>query len=146
MPSWFSVKGVKFIMQLALSAVINIFVAKPTFYVRHSVGRQPFFGDGSRQKLRGRRGKAVLEEALRRFGVQVWWSGACTLMISSTGWHRLQNLDEINHYTIKGFNTTGSMVFAAELASRIVDSDAWVYRADRDTETFNVNKYDWVIQ
>ncbi|KAK0445074.1 hypothetical protein EV421DRAFT_1734788 [Armillaria borealis] len=81
MPSWFSVKGVKSIMELALSAVINIFIARPTFYVCHSVGRQPFFGDGSRQKLQGRHGKAVLEEALHRFGVQVWWSGTCTLTI-----------------------------------------------------------------
>ncbi|PBK88818.1 hypothetical protein ARMGADRAFT_1084373 [Armillaria gallica] len=144
MSSWFSVKGVKSVMRLALSTVTNIFVAKPTFYVCHSVSRQPFFGEGSRQKLRGRRGKAVLEEALRRFGVQVWWSGSSTLTISA-GWHRLQNLDKINHYTIKGFNTTGSMVFAAELASRIIDSDAWVYRADRDTETFDVNKYDRVV-
>ncbi|PBK83641.1 hypothetical protein ARMGADRAFT_1037805 [Armillaria gallica] len=158
MSSWFSIKGVKSIMRLALSAVTNIFIAKPTFYVCHSVGRQPFFSEGSRQKLWGRCGKAVLEEALCRFSVQVWWSGSSTLTISyvpvkfycpnltfsSVGWHRLQNLDEINHYTIKGFNTTGSMVFVAELASRIIDSDAWVYRADRDMETFDVNKYDWV--
>ncbi|PBK88840.1 hypothetical protein ARMGADRAFT_1033817 [Armillaria gallica] len=98
----------KSIMRLALSAVTNTFVAKPTFYAALLRRRE-------QAKLRGRHGKAILEEALCRFGVQVWWSGACTLTISA-GWHPSQNLDEIYQYTIKGFNTTGSMVFATELA------------------------------
>ncbi|PBK88846.1 hypothetical protein ARMGADRAFT_1033821 [Armillaria gallica] len=80
-------------MRLALSAVTNTFVAKPTFYVCHSVGRQPFFGEGSRQNS----GEGMAKPYSRRLSIA-------------------SNLNEINHYTIKGFNTTGSMVFATELA------------------------------
>ncbi len=55
----------------------------PVFYVGKWIGRQPFFeGDKMKQKLQGKRGKAILDEALRRFGVDVWWSGACMLTIS----------------------------------------------------------------
>ncbi len=62
--------------------MVDTFIAKPTFYVCHSVSRQPFFGEGSRQNSGEGVAKPYFEEALRRFGVQVWWSGACTLMVS----------------------------------------------------------------
>ncbi|KAK0215371.1 hypothetical protein EDD85DRAFT_798676 [Armillaria nabsnona] len=91
------------------------------------IGRQPFFeGDKMKQKLRGKRGKAILDEALRRFGVDVWWSGACML-------------------TISGFDAVGNMVFTAELANRMVDSEAWVYRVNQSKETFDANNYARVI-
>ncbi|KAK0442619.1 hypothetical protein EV421DRAFT_1736133 [Armillaria borealis] len=125
--SWVFAKGVKSVVCLALSAVINIFVPKPAFYVHRSIGRQPFFeGDKTKQKFRGMRGKAILDEALRRFGVQVWWSGACML-------------------TISGFDAAGNMVFTAELANRLVDSAAWVYTANQTKETFDTNDYARVI-
>ncbi len=51
-------------------------------HVRRSVGRQPFFEtDKKKKKLGGERGKAILDEALRRFVAQVWWLGTCTLAI-----------------------------------------------------------------
>ncbi|PBK82072.1 hypothetical protein ARMGADRAFT_1038854 [Armillaria gallica] len=114
MPSWFSVKGVKSIMRLALSTVTS----SPSSV--KGAGKTP--GKAWQSHTRG---------------------GSPSLR--SAGWHPSQNLDKINHYTIKGFNTPGSMVFATELVSRIVDSDAWVYRSDRDMETFDVNKYDRVL-
>ncbi|KAK0443031.1 uncharacterized protein EV420DRAFT_1485138 [Desarmillaria tabescens] len=83
MTSWFSVKGVKSVAELVLSAIIYIFVPKPTFYVCRSIGRQPFFEEGKiKQKLRGKHGKAILEEALHRhshglaFVAKPWWNQA----------------------------------------------------------------------
>ncbi|PBK79076.1 hypothetical protein ARMGADRAFT_1041056 [Armillaria gallica] len=105
------------------------------------VGRQPFFKmDKTKKKLGGEQGKAILFEALCRFGAQVWWSGTCTLTISA-GWHSSNNLSKLNHYTIRGFNTAGNLVFTAELANRVVDSEAWVYRAGEAAMTFEANKY-----
>ncbi|KAK0447567.1 hypothetical protein EV421DRAFT_1733432 [Armillaria borealis] len=139
-------QGVKSVICLALSAVINIFVPKPAFYIHQSISRQPFFeGDKTKQKFWGTRGKAILDEALRRFGVQVWWSGACTLTIFGVGWHSSENLSKIEHYTVRGFDAAGNMVFTAELANRLVDSAAWVYTANQTKETFDTNDYARVI-
>ncbi|PBK83668.1 hypothetical protein ARMGADRAFT_1089101 [Armillaria gallica] len=141
MASWISAKGVKSVMKLALSAVINIFVPKPVFYVGKWIGRQPFFeGDKMKQKLWGKHGKVILDKALCRFSIDVWWSGACMLTISA-GWHSSQNLNKINHYTIRWFDVAGNMVFMVELANRMVDSEAWVYRVNQSKETFDANNY-----
>ncbi len=109
--------------------MVDTFVAKPTFYVCHLVGRQPFFGEGSRQNS----GEGVAKPYSRRLSVtsvcrsggqeharswyrmSPWNSTTLTYLFSSVGWHPSQNLDEIYQYTIKGFNTTGSMVFTTEL-------------------------------
>ncbi|KAK0473863.1 hypothetical protein IW261DRAFT_1569213 [Armillaria novae-zelandiae] len=141
MASRISAKGVKSVMKLMLSAAINIFIPQPAFYVHRSIGRQLFFkGDKTKQKLLGRRGKAVLDVALCQFGVDVWWLGACMLTIF-VGWHSSQNLSKIKHYTIRGFDIAGNMVFTAELADRMVDSEAWVYSANQLKETFDANDY-----
>ncbi|KAK0473637.1 hypothetical protein IW261DRAFT_1423548 [Armillaria novae-zelandiae] len=113
MASRISAKGVKSVMKLTLSAAINIFVPQPAFYVCWSIGRQLFFeGDKTKQKLLG-----------------------------SMGWHSSRNLSKIKHYTIRGFDIAGNMVFMAELADRMVDSEAWVYSANQSKETFNANDY-----
>ncbi|SJL15549.1 uncharacterized protein ARMOST_19050 [Armillaria ostoyae] len=123
MASWISAQGMKSVMKLALSAVINIFIPKLAFYMHQSISRQPFFeGDKTKQKLQGKHGKVILNKALCCFGVDVWWSGACMLKIS-------------------GFDAAGNMVFIVELANRMVDSKAWVYRADQPKETFDTNDY-----
>ncbi|KAK0224446.1 hypothetical protein EDD85DRAFT_795886 [Armillaria nabsnona] len=129
MASWISAKGVKSVMKLALSAVINIFVPMLVFYIGKWIGRQPFFeGDKMKQKLRGKHGKAILNKALRCFGIDVWWLGARERACSQY-W----------------FDAAGNMVFTAELANRMVDSEAWVYRVNQSKETFDANNYARVI-
>ncbi|KAK0488184.1 hypothetical protein EDD18DRAFT_1110548 [Armillaria luteobubalina] len=132
-------------MRFSEQSGIYIFVPKPAFYVRQSIGRQPFFeGEKTKQKLLGKRGKAVLDVALRRFGVDVWWLGARMLTIS-VGWHSSRNLSKIKHYIIRGFDVAGNMAFTAELADRMVDSEAWVYRANQSKETFDANDYARIV-
>ncbi|KAK0429570.1 hypothetical protein EV421DRAFT_1948284 [Armillaria borealis] len=146
MSSWLSRKGMKSIIELGLSGAINLFAPKPAFYVQRSLGRGPFFEqDKSKQDLRGEHGKRILEEARRRFGFQVWRSGVCTLALAA-GWHSSKkNLNRIKHYTIRGFNPAGKMVFTAELADRVVDSEAWVYEANKMGITFKGNEYRRVV-
>lgn len=62
------------------------------------------------------------------------------------GWHSSNNLSKLNHYTIRGFNAAGNLVFTAELANRVVDSEAWVYRAGEAAMTFEANKYGRVVR
>ncbi|PBK79003.1 hypothetical protein ARMGADRAFT_1172560 [Armillaria gallica] len=145
MSSWLSRKGMKSVVELGLSGAINLFAPKPDFYVRRSLGRGPFFEqDKSKEDLRGERGKRILEEARRRFGFQVWRSGACILALAA-GWHKSHNLRRLDHYTIRGFDSVGKMVFTAELADRVVDSQAWVYEANKTRVTFKGNEYRRVI-
>ncbi len=37
------------------------------------------------------------------------------------------------------------MVFTAELANRMVDSEAWVYRVNQSKKTFDANNYARVV-
>ncbi len=67
------------------------------------------------------------------------------LTFGSAGWHSSQNLNKINHYTIRGFDAAGNMVFTAELANRMVDSEAWVYRVNQSKKTFDANNYARVV-
>ncbi|KAK0235564.1 hypothetical protein EDD85DRAFT_792380 [Armillaria nabsnona] len=125
--SCINLQGVKSVMKLALSVVINIFIPKPTFYIGKWIGRQLFFEeDKMKQKLQGKHSKVILDEALCHFGIDVWWSGVCML-------------------TILGFDAAGNIVFTAELANRMVDSEAWVYRVNQSKETFDTSKYARVL-
>ncbi len=67
------------------------------------------------------------------------------LTIDRAGWHTSKNLNGIKHYTIRGFNPTGGMVFTTELANRIVDSRAWIYKANETTVTFKAKDYRKVV-
>ncbi|KAK0451955.1 uncharacterized protein EV420DRAFT_1482301 [Desarmillaria tabescens] len=129
-------QGVKSTVELALSGSINMFVPKPAFYVRKSIGRQPFFErDKTKQNLCRKRGESILDEALCHFSIR---SG-------SVGWHSSQNLSGIKHYTIRGFNVAGAMVFMAELSNRGVDSAAWIYRVNQTSITFKTHNYERVL-
>ncbi|KAK0429776.1 hypothetical protein EV421DRAFT_1745117 [Armillaria borealis] len=126
-------QGMKSIIELGLSGAINLFAPKPAFYVQRSLGRGPFFEqDKSKQDLRGEHGLAV---------------GSVHTGISSKhsagqdGIQSKKNLNRIKHYTIRGFNPAGKMVFTAELADRVVDSEAWVYEANKMGITFKGNEY-----
>ncbi|PBL04199.1 hypothetical protein ARMGADRAFT_1022668 [Armillaria gallica] len=142
MSSWFSTKastmiyGLKSVVNLGLAGSINMFVPKPI---------QPLFEwNKTKQTLHNKRGGIILDEAVHHFSAQIWWSGTCTLTIS-TGWHTSKNLNGIKHFTIWGFNPTGRMVFTTELANRIVDSRAWIYKANKTTVTFKAKDYKKVI-
>ncbi|KAK0429784.1 hypothetical protein EV421DRAFT_1745124 [Armillaria borealis] len=142
MSSWLSRKGVKSVTKLVLSAAINTIVLRPAFYVQRSVSKQSLFGQkGGKQNLRGPWRKAILDTTLCRFGCQVWWSGTQTLAIGC-GWHRSNSLSGMDHYTIRGFNDVGRMVFTAELVIRAVDSDAWVYAPSRRRKNFKAADFD----
>ncbi|PBK91047.1 hypothetical protein ARMGADRAFT_1032121 [Armillaria gallica] len=126
MLSWFSFKGVRSVVELALATVINIFVPNHMFYVRQSVGRQPFF---------------KMDKTKKKLGGLVVGNMHAHNIFGSVGWHSSNNLSKLNHYTIRGFNAAGNLVFMAELANRVVDSEAWVYRAGEVAMTFEANKY-----
>ncbi|KAK0187045.1 hypothetical protein F5146DRAFT_1004012 [Armillaria mellea] len=116
---WMSeIQGVKSVMNLGLAGSINTVISKPAYYVRRqSIGRQLLFDwDKTKQNLHG-----------------------------NTGWHISNNLNGIKHYTIHGFNMAGKMVFTTELASRVVDSQAWIYKANKTTMIFKARDYRRVI-
>ncbi|KAK0197391.1 hypothetical protein F5146DRAFT_995079 [Armillaria mellea] len=119
MLSWFSFKvnntifGVRSVVELVLAMVINVFIPNPMFYVHRSVHRQPFF---------------EMDKTKKNLGGLVVRNMHTHNIFSSSGWHSLNNLSKLNHFTIRGFNAAGNLVFMVELANRVVDSEAWVYR------------------
>ncbi|PBK91242.1 hypothetical protein ARMGADRAFT_1031914 [Armillaria gallica] len=94
------------------------------------VGRQAVFLWGDREEAK----------TLRTMG-KMWWSSGRTLAISC-GWHHSNSLSKMDHYTIRGFNNAGSMVFTTELAIRVADSDAWVYTLNQRQEIFKPADFD----